>query len=173
MSRRSYSREFKLSAVKLVNHQGYTVTEAAESLGVDPQNLRNWIKEVGPEVGKAPSDEPSRLREELRRTASGEQATADGGLHFKKSGGLLREEPELRFPFIRAHQEEYPVELMCDILEVSRSGFYAWLERAGESASAAAGRGAGVDPPEPPGEPVDLRQSADLPRTSGAGRESL
>jgi transposase len=34
---------------------------------VDPQNLRNWIKEVGDEVGKAPSDEPSRLREELRR----------------------------------------------------------------------------------------------------------
>ncbi len=67
MSRRSYSREFKLSAVKLVNHQGYTVTEAAESLGVDPQNIRNWIKEVGPEVGKAPSDEPSRLREELRQ----------------------------------------------------------------------------------------------------------
>jgi transposase len=67
MSKRSYSREFKVSAVKLVNHEGYTVTEAAGSLGVDPQNIRNWIKEVGEEVGKAPSDEPSRLREELRR----------------------------------------------------------------------------------------------------------
>jgi transposase len=67
MSRRSYSREFKVSAVKLVNHQGYTVVEAAESLGVDPQNIRNWIKEVGEEVGRAPSDEPSRLREELRK----------------------------------------------------------------------------------------------------------
>jgi len=66
-TRRSYTREFKISAVKLVNHEGYTVAEAAESLGVDPQNIRNWIKEVGDEVGKAPSDEPSRLREELRR----------------------------------------------------------------------------------------------------------
>ncbi len=62
MSRRSYSREFKLSAVKLVNHQGYTVTEAAESLVSDPQNIR-WIKEVGPEVGKGAPDEPSRLRD--------------------------------------------------------------------------------------------------------------
>jgi transposase len=67
MSRRSYTREFKVSAVKLVNHEGYTVTEAAQSLGVEPQNVRNWIKEVGHEVGKAPSDEPSRLREELRK----------------------------------------------------------------------------------------------------------
>jgi transposase len=67
MSRRSYSREFKVSAVKLVHHQGYTVVEAAQSLGVDAQNIRNWIKEVGAEVGKAPSDEPSRLREELRK----------------------------------------------------------------------------------------------------------
>ena len=67
MKRRSYSREFKLQAVKLVNHQGYKPQEAAESLGVDVQNLRNWIQELSAEVGKAPSDEPARLREELRR----------------------------------------------------------------------------------------------------------
>jgi transposase len=67
MSKRTYTREFKVSAVKLVNHQGYTVTEAAESLGVDPQNIRNWIDLLGEEVGKAPSDEPTQLRNELRK----------------------------------------------------------------------------------------------------------
>ncbi len=67
MSRRTYTREFKISAVRLVHHEGYTVNEAADSLGVDPQNIRNWIKEVGDEVGRAPSDEPARLREELRK----------------------------------------------------------------------------------------------------------
>jgi putative transposase len=35
----------------------------------------------------------------------------------------------LRLAFIRDHRQEYPVEIMCDILEVSRSGFYAWLGR--------------------------------------------
>ena len=34
-----------------------------------------------------------------------------------------------RYPFIKAHRKEYPVQLMCDILEVSRSGFYDFVRR--------------------------------------------
>ena len=34
MGQRRYTREFKLSAVKLVNEQGYSVSQAAKSLGV-------------------------------------------------------------------------------------------------------------------------------------------
>jgi transposase InsO family protein len=36
----------------------------------------------------------------------------------------------MRYPFIDSHRQEYPVQMMCDILEVSRSGFYDWLGRA-------------------------------------------
>ncbi|MGD9634305.1 MAG: transposase, partial [Pirellulales bacterium] len=39
MGRRKYSREFKISAVGLVQQQGYTVVQAAKSLGVDPASL--------------------------------------------------------------------------------------------------------------------------------------
>lgn len=35
----------------------------------------------------------------------------------------------MRYPFIRDHRQEYPVQMMCEILEVSRSGFYDWLIR--------------------------------------------
>jgi transposase InsO family protein len=35
----------------------------------------------------------------------------------------------VKYQFIRKHQEHYPVQLMCDILEVSRSGYYDWLDR--------------------------------------------
>jgi len=66
MSRRVYSREFKVSAVKLVNEQGYTVVEAAKSLGVDATSIRSWLKKFGAEVGvKANGD--SAMRAELRR----------------------------------------------------------------------------------------------------------
>jgi len=34
----------------------------------------------------------------------------------------------MRYQFIRAEKARYPVRLMCRLLEVSRSGFYAWLE---------------------------------------------
>jgi transposase InsO family protein len=35
----------------------------------------------------------------------------------------------MRFVFVRKHQKEYPVNMMCRILEVTRAGFYAWLKR--------------------------------------------
>ena len=35
----------------------------------------------------------------------------------------------MRFEFIRAEKAGFPVRLMCRLLKVSRSGFYAWLKR--------------------------------------------
>ena len=32
----------------------------------------------------------------------------------------------MRFRFIDDHQEEWPVRVMCDVLGVSASGYYAW-----------------------------------------------
>jgi len=37
----------------------------------------------------------------------------------------------MRFVFIQTHIEEFPIELMCRVLSVSRSGFYSWLARGG------------------------------------------
>ncbi|QOV89753.1 transposase [Humisphaera borealis] len=36
MPRRKFTREFKISAVQPVNHQGYTIAAAAKSLGIAP-----------------------------------------------------------------------------------------------------------------------------------------
>lgn len=35
----------------------------------------------------------------------------------------------MKFAFIEDHQEEFPVEAMCRVLAVSRSGYYAWQQR--------------------------------------------
>jgi transposase len=73
MARRKFTREFKVSAVKLVTEQGYTVAEAAKSLGVDRTSIREWLKKFGSETGVAGSGETAveaelrRLREENKR----------------------------------------------------------------------------------------------------------
>src|SRR4051812_46063918 len=40
--RRSYTSEFKVEAVNLVTDQGYSVAEAARSLGISENLLRSW-----------------------------------------------------------------------------------------------------------------------------------
>lgn len=66
MSRRKFTIEFKISAVKLVHEQGYTVPEAAKSLGVDPGSIRGWLKQFGGEAATAPSGDGA-LKAELQR----------------------------------------------------------------------------------------------------------
>ena len=66
MARRKYTREFKLSAVQLVNEQGYSPHQAARSLGVDPTSVRGWVKKYSSEEGLAPTGEGA-VQAELRR----------------------------------------------------------------------------------------------------------
>ena len=40
--RRTYTPEFKTEAIKLVTEQGYSVAEAARSLGIHQTLLRSW-----------------------------------------------------------------------------------------------------------------------------------
>jgi transposase len=41
-TRRTYTPQFKAQAVKLVTEHGYSVAEAARSLGIPENLLRNW-----------------------------------------------------------------------------------------------------------------------------------
>ncbi len=35
----------------------------------------------------------------------------------------------MRYQFIHDHRQEYPVKKMCHMLQVSRSGYYDWIDR--------------------------------------------
>ena len=70
--RRTYTAEFKTEAVKLVTEQGYSVAEAARSLGIHETLLRSWKQalhdkgeQAFPGQGKLPA-----IEEELRRLRS-------------------------------------------------------------------------------------------------------
>jgi transposase len=72
--RRRHNEEFKREAVKLVTDQGYTVAEAARSLGLDASLVRSWKLKYAPEqqngaakMQESDQEELGRLREENRR----------------------------------------------------------------------------------------------------------
>ena len=75
MARKIYNDEFKIAAAKLVRQQGYSLKKAAQSLGVDPASIREWIRKFDPAplstaVDSTPEElkrEIVRLREENRR----------------------------------------------------------------------------------------------------------
>jgi transposase len=72
MPRRTFAREFKEAAVKLVHEQGYSPGEAAKSLGVDLTTLKYWLKKFPAPTGTATPEgslrsEVRRLREENKR----------------------------------------------------------------------------------------------------------
>ena len=66
MARRKFTREFKLSAVELVNEQGYSSAQAARSLGVAPASVRDWVAKYGAQAGLEPTGAGA-MAAELRR----------------------------------------------------------------------------------------------------------
>ncbi|MGB0911930.1 MAG: IS3 family transposase, partial [Nitrospirales bacterium] len=52
-----------------------------------------------------------------------------GARYLKKSRGVLCQGTPMKYAFIRAHRQEFRLTRLCQVLEVSRSGFYAWEHR--------------------------------------------
>ena len=69
---RKYTDEFREEAVKLVTEQGYSVTEAAKSLGITTKLLYNWKDKLakqtsGEALRKDERAELVKLRKENKR----------------------------------------------------------------------------------------------------------
>ena len=52
-TRRTYTSEFKIEAVRLVTEEGYSTRQAAESLGVSQNALRTWRRRLENEADNA------------------------------------------------------------------------------------------------------------------------
>jgi transposase len=51
--RKSYSREFKLEAVRLITEKGYSIAEASQNLGIEYSVLRRWKKQLADDPNNA------------------------------------------------------------------------------------------------------------------------
>ena len=93
MARRKFTREFKVSAVRLVNRQGYSIVQAAESLGVDRGSVRDWVKQLSSEDALGPAGDGA-LQAELRRLrAENARLLMERDILKKAAAFFAREQP--------------------------------------------------------------------------------
>jgi transposase len=50
-----YSKEFRADAVALVRTTEISLTQAGRDLGVNPETLRNWVKQAKIDAGEGPA----------------------------------------------------------------------------------------------------------------------
>ena len=92
-TRREFSREFKLEAVKLVKERGVTAAQASRDLDVHENVLRKWIRELaadpqqafpGKGVMKPEQAEIDRLRKEVAKLKMERDILKKAAAYFAK-----------------------------------------------------------------------------------------
>ncbi|HBY1473602.1 TPA: IS3 family transposase [Klebsiella quasipneumoniae] len=127
MSGKRYPEEFKIEAVKQVIDRGHSVSSVATRLDITTHSLYAWIKKYGPD--SSTNKEQSDAQAEIRRLQKELKRVTDERDIFKKSRGVLRKAVRLRYAFIRDNSLCWPVRLLCRMLDVHPSGFYAWFKQ--------------------------------------------
>ncbi|AVZ98378.1 IS3 family transposase [Klebsiella variicola] len=112
---------------KQVVDRGYSVASVATRLDITTHSLYAWIKKYGPD--SSTNKEQSDAQAEIRRLQKELKRVTDERDIFKKSRGVLRKAVRLRYAFIRDNTCCWPVRLLCRVLDVHPSGFYAWLQQ--------------------------------------------
>ncbi|WP_435825843.1 IS3 family transposase [Mycolicibacterium austroafricanum] len=147
--RKKYTPEFREQAARLVIETGRPIAHVAAEIGVGEQLLGRWVHQArraacaGDNGAVLDADERAEL-ERLRK----ENAELRLDRQFlKKSRGLLRlrTEPVDAYVLIEAEKATYAITRMCELLEVSRSGFYKWRKTQAAGPSLAAQRRAELD----------------------------
>ncbi|TMP79472.1 IS3 family transposase [Pseudoalteromonas phenolica] len=123
---RSFTAEFKQEAVALITEQGYTVPKAA-SLGITDKLLYNWKAKFNAEQSGAILNADERaelltLRKEVKELRMEKEI-------FKKGQLLPAKGNEVTFQTIKQLSPAFPIVKLCKIMKISRSAYYAWLNR--------------------------------------------
>ena len=90
-----YPEEFRREAVRLLKSSGKSTPQLASELGVSPQSLRNWARQIDVDSGRAEgltSDE----REELRRLRREVKILAEEREILKKAAAFFASDGKTR-----------------------------------------------------------------------------
>jgi transposase len=85
--------EFRREAVAMLRSSGKSVPQLAAELGISPQSLRNWSRQIDVNEGKAAGlssderEELRRLRREVRTLTEEREILKKAAVFFAKEGG--------------------------------------------------------------------------------------
>ncbi|MBV6695459.1 MULTISPECIES: IS3 family transposase [Serratia] len=123
--RKQHTPEFRNEALKLAERIG--VAAAARELSLYESQLYAWRSKQQQQLTS--SERESELATEnarLKRLL----AERDEELAIPPKGrDILRQAPEMKYVFIENHRAEFSVKNLCRVLQVARSGWYAWRLR--------------------------------------------
>ncbi|MDN5573441.1 MAG: IS3 family transposase [Micrococcales bacterium] len=159
MARKNYSEEFRRQAVDLYESTpGATVRGIAEDLGIVRGTLRGWLEVYGtgkktaadgtltssplqskppgpsPAVpeGEAPEQRIARLeaenaalRAETTKLTTEREILQRAAKYFGRGDALVS-----RFQFVADNSATFEVKRLCELVEIERSSYYAWLNAA-------------------------------------------
>ena len=121
---KTYTPEFKREAVLLVQTSGKPIAQVARELGISDTSIHQWRKELAEHGTEAfpGSGHQTAQEEEIRRLKRELEITKQERDILKKSYRHLLAQPAMTYQFIAEHRQEYPITVMCRVLEVSVSG---------------------------------------------------
>jgi transposase-like protein len=135
MPKRSFTKDYKLEVIQLARTSGKSKAQLERELGLTPGQIGNWEKalEQGGQQAFPGTSRQTETEAELRPLRR-ENEILRQERDILRSHGCLRQtsgtpRPAVTFAFIKDHEREFKVKIMCRVLDASYGGYYAWLRR--------------------------------------------
>ena len=130
-TQRTFTKEFKVEAVQLVQSSKKPLAHIARDLGIADSTLHHWCQLFSHQGEQAfpGSGHQTPQEEEIRHLKRENDLLRQERDIYKKSYRHLFARPSMKYQFIAEHKHEYAITVLCQALEVSESGYYGWKNR--------------------------------------------